>query len=120
MFYFKFFDTESKLVNKDSKIQKFPSNLKIDPNNEDLSYVALKGTTIKRKTMMEPQLEYIPREFANNELPIKLRSEEDSSSPSSEEEIPMPVKDTQKTSNMPTVQHSLDRQLNQDSSTIFI
>ena len=32
----------------------------------------------------------------------------------------MPVKDTQKTSNMPTVQHSLDRQLNQDSSTIFI
>ena len=56
MFYFKFFDTESKLISKDGPTQKFPSNLKIDPNSDDLSYVALKGTTIKRKTMMEPQL----------------------------------------------------------------
>lgn len=104
MFYFKFFDMESKLINKDKKIENFPSNLKIDPHNEDLSYVALKGTTIKRKTMLEPKLEYIPREFATNELPINLRgisnlSEEDgldSGSDNSEisERLKMPNKDT--------------------------
>ena len=94
MFYFKFFDTESKLISKDGPTQKFPSNLKIDPNSEDLSYVALKGTTIKRKTMMEAQLEFIPREFAVNEMYVKLKNEEGESESSDNEPIILPNKDT--------------------------
>jgi hypothetical protein len=73
MFYVKFSDQESKLVSQEYKKFKFPAHLKIDPNSEELSYVALKGTTFKRKTMLEPKIESIPREFANNQLAIPLR-----------------------------------------------
>jgi hypothetical protein len=47
---------------------KFPNELKIDPDHQDLAYIPLKGTTFKRKTMLENKIEYIPREFANIEL----------------------------------------------------
>ena len=56
--------------------------------------MALKGTTIKRKTMMEPQLEYIPREFAVNEMNVKLKNEEGESDSSENEPILLPNKDT--------------------------
>lgn len=86
MFYFKFFEQESKLTAKDKNYQNFPLDLKIDPNSEDLSYVALKGTTFKRKTMLEHKLEYIPREFAPNEFPYSAigayeKSDEDGDGP---------------------------------------
>ena len=55
--------------------------------------MALKGTTIKRKTMMEPQLEYIPREFAVNQMSVKLKNE-DGESDSSDEPVILPNKDT--------------------------
>ena len=67
MFYFKFYDQKSKLVNNERCVN-FNENSKVDPNNEDLAYSALKGTTFKRKTMMVNKLEYIPREFVTNEI----------------------------------------------------
>jgi hypothetical protein len=84
MIYFKFFDQESKLVSKEP-VKKFPASLKIDPNSINLSYVALKGTTFMRKTMLEHKLEYFPREFAFNELPISASDDIDSGSVSEEE-----------------------------------
>ena len=35
----------------------------IDPNDLNLSYIPWKGTTFNRKTTVEQQIEYLPREF---------------------------------------------------------
>ena len=35
----------------------------IDPNDMSLSYIPWKATTYSRKTMLENQIQYIPREF---------------------------------------------------------
>lgn len=110
MFYFKFFDLESKLIKKETKASKFPPGLKIDPNSDDLSYVALKGTTFKRKTMLENKLEYIPREFAQNEISVFPRqaSREDEDGPESGSD------------NSDIESERQQKKLNNDSSTIFI
>lgn len=136
MFYFKFFDQESKLINKDQNLQLFPADLKIDPNSEDLSYVALKGTTFKRKTMLEHKLEYIPREFAPNELPFQgsepVNSGEDNGPDSDSGNDNSDISDRPKATQKPSLRHSVeglqrqgqrqsvDRELNNDSSKIFI
>lgn len=44
--------------------------------------------------MMEPQLEFIPREFAVNEMYVKLKNEEGESESSDNEPIILPNKDT--------------------------
>jgi hypothetical protein len=35
-----------------------------------MAYIPLKGTTFKRKTMLENKIQYIPREFANIDLEL--------------------------------------------------
>jgi len=45
---------------------KIRKDLKFDPNDERLSYIAWKGTTIHRKTMNAIDIDMIPREFVCN------------------------------------------------------
>jgi hypothetical protein len=71
MFYFKLFEQKSQLQNQGTTGVKFSNEYKIDPNHQDLSYIPLKGTTFKRKTMLANKIQYIPREFANMELELE-------------------------------------------------
>ena len=70
MFYFKFYDIQSRLVNNDKTISNIKSNLNVDTNSVDLAYIPWRGTTFWRKTMLHNQLTYIPREFVCNEFEI--------------------------------------------------
>jgi hypothetical protein len=50
MFYFKFYNSMSRLVQKE--IDDIPKTASINPNDINLSYVAWKGTIIWRKSML--------------------------------------------------------------------
>jgi hypothetical protein len=43
---------------------------KFDPEDVNLSYIPLTGTTFRRKTMLQNDFEVIPREFARNKIEI--------------------------------------------------
>ena len=60
MFYFKFYDQSSSLIPANTD---YLNDYSIDPNDMSLSYIPWKGTTYSRKTMLENQIQYIPREF---------------------------------------------------------
>lgn len=60
MFYFKFYDQTSELIQANTE---YLNDYTIDPNDVNLSYIPWKGTTFSRKTMVENQVQYIPREF---------------------------------------------------------
>ena len=63
------YNQENKLVMKDKASKEIAFNSKIfDPNDMNLSYVAWKGTTINRKTMLNLNIQFIPREFAPSEF----------------------------------------------------
>ena len=50
MFYFKFYDQTSSLIQANSD---YLNDYSIDPNDMSLSYIPWKGTTYSRKTMLE-------------------------------------------------------------------
>jgi len=50
--YFKFYDLQSQLMNKENTRSDFPKGLEFDPNDENLAYITMKGTTFRRKTML--------------------------------------------------------------------
>ena len=71
MFYFKFTDVETQYVkDKQAKSEQRNKQYGIDPNDINISYIPWKGTTISRKTMLNNQIYYLPREFANNSYKI--------------------------------------------------
>lgn len=68
MFYFKFYDIQSRLVNNDKTVANIKSNLNVDTSSIDLAYIPWRGTTFWRKTMLKNGLTYIPREFIYNQF----------------------------------------------------
>lgn len=70
MLYFKFYDLQSQLMSKETVRSEFPTGLEFDANDQNLSYITMKGTTFRRKTMLKNALELIPREFAPNNMII--------------------------------------------------
>lgn len=70
MLYFKFYDLQSQLMSKETVRSEFPVGLEFDANDPNLSYITMKGTTFRRKTMLKNALEMIPREFAPNNMII--------------------------------------------------
>lgn len=53
MFYFKFYDQTSELIQANTE---YLNDYTIDPNDINLSYIPWKGTTFSRKTMVENQI----------------------------------------------------------------
>ena len=70
MFYFKFYDIQSQLVNNDISTSEVKSNLSLDTNSHDMSYIPWKGTTFWRKTMLQHSLSFVPREFVANQFQL--------------------------------------------------
>lgn len=55
-------------MSKETVRSEFPTGLEFDANDPNLSYITMKGTTFRRKTMLKNALELIPREFAPNNM----------------------------------------------------
>ena len=55
-------------MSKETVKSEFPTDLEFDANDSNLSYITMKGTTFRRKTMLKNALELIPREFAPNNM----------------------------------------------------
>lgn len=120
MLYFKFYDMQSQLMSKDNVRSEYPTNLEFDANDPNLSYITMKGTTFRRKTMLKNALELIPREFAPNNMIVdtlsvpKCKIDLDSSGEESSNDSIVHSVDIKNKNEVNTVRNSVDVSLNQE------